>query len=193
MPDFRSEVTRLVSACVDGNDLAFDELFSVVYDDLRAVAHRQLRKEAQGHTLHTTALVHEAYLNLVDQTHSGWRDRAHFFAIASTAMRHILIDYARRRGARKRGGIQIQVPLRDNIAVVDSDSSVELLELDDALNALSVQNPRMARIVECRFFGGMTVQETAEALDASVRTVEREWTRAKAHLYLALRGDGVTR
>jgi RNA polymerase sigma factor (TIGR02999 family) len=182
-----SEVTRLVAECAHGNDAAFEQLVALVYDDLRAMAHRQLRSEAPGHTLNTTALVHEAYLDMVDQTHSGWRNRAHFFAVASTAMRHILIDYARRRNAQKRGGPRIRVPLHEGITTVEGEAaSVELLDLDAALRELAEHDARMARIVECRFFGGMTTDETAEALGSSRRTVEREWTRARAHLYLAL-------
>lgn len=184
----RSEITRLVAACGEGDDQAVERLFSLVYDDLRAIAHRQLRGEAEGHTLSTTALVHEVYLDLVDQTHSGWRDRAHFFAVASKAMRHILIDYARRRHAAKRGGAAIRVPLRPETASVPAEV-VDLLVLDEALSRLAELDERMARVVECRFFAGMTAEETAEALDCSLRTVERLWTRAKLHLYQFLRPE----
>lgn len=181
----RSEVTSLIQSCADGDDGAFDRLFSVVYGDLRVIAHRQLGREAKGHTLQTTALVHECYVGLVDQDHSSMRDRAHFFALASRAMRHILIDYARRKNARKRGGTQVRVTLGDELAVRESPV-LELLALDKALSKLGSHNERMARIVECRFFGGMTVEETAEALSVSTNTIYRLWSRAKAHLYLEL-------
>jgi RNA polymerase sigma factor (TIGR02999 family) len=181
-----SEITRLIAEYAGGDKRVVDRLFKLVYDDLRLIAHRQLRREAEGHTLNTTALVHEAYLGLVDQTRSGWRDRAHFFAVASTAMRHILIDYARWRRAEKRGGATIRVPLRDDLVEDGGGADVDLLALDEALTALSERDARMGRTVECRFFGGMTVEETSEALGTSVRTVERNWTRAKAYLYRAL-------
>jgi RNA polymerase sigma factor (TIGR02999 family) len=181
-----SEITRLIAECASGDKRVVDRLFMLVYDDLRLIAHRQLRREADGHTLDTTALVHEAYLGLVDQTRSGWRDRAHFFAVASRAMRHILIDYARRRRAEKRGGATIRLPLRDDLVEDGGGEDVDLLALDEALTALSESDARMGRTVECRFFGGMTVEETSEALGTSVRTVERNWTRAKAYLYRAL-------
>lgn len=186
----QSEVTRLVAACADGEESALDRLFSLVYDDLRAIAHRKLRSERPDHTLSTTALVHEAYLQLVDQTRSDWRGRAHFFALASRVMRHVLIDHARRSRAEKRGGDRVRVPLHPGLAVSgDEDGAVDLLALDEALSALSGRDERMGKVVECRFFGGMTVQETAEALGLSARTVERDWTRAKAYLYRELAGS----
>lgn len=188
----RSEITQLVAQCAEGADEAVNRLFSFVYEDLRAIAHRQLRRESEGHTLSTTALVHEAYLDLVGQTHSDWRDRAHFYAVASRAMRHILIDYARSRRAEKRGGAQIRVPLTDDLAAVDGaagDGGVDLISLDEALTRLAERDERMGRVVECRFFGGMTAEETAEALGVSLRTVERDWTRAKAYLYQELATD----
>lgn len=184
MPD-RGDITALLVAHSAGEGDAFDRLFPAVYEELRAIAQRHMQRERAGHTLAATALVHECYLNLADLTRSSWQDRAHFFAIASRAMRHILIDYARRRAALKRGGDRREVTLDDAMGAAEEDAA-ELLALDDALTELSSRHERMARVVECRFYGGMTVAETAAVLDVSPRTVERDWTRAKAHLRRAL-------
>lgn len=179
------EVSRLLSRCASGDPRAADDLFTFVYDDLRTIAHRHLRGEVGGHTLNTTALVHEAYLALADETAAGWRNRAHFLAVSSRAMRHILIDYARARLSAKRGGAAIRVPLREDLTLADGDDSggIDLLALDEALVELAEHDERLCRVVECRFFGGMSVAETAEALGVGVRTVERDWTRAKAYLF----------
>jgi RNA polymerase sigma factor (TIGR02999 family) len=186
MPDSQP-VTALLRAYTRGDDGAFDKLFPLVYDDLRRIARRLLRRERAHHTLGTTALVHECYLNLVDRTQCSLTDRAHFFAVAARAMRHLLIDYARRRNAQKRGGSRTRVPLDDAMISVEAQAA-DLLALDRALDRLADHSPRMVCIVECRFFGGLTVKETARALDVSPRTVQRDWTRAKAHLQRALRG-----
>lgn len=162
-----------------------DELLPEVYEELRKIAHRHLRKERAGHTLNTTALVHESYVSLARTDDLEWESRTHFCAVASRAMRHILVDYARRRGAAKRGGGRIRITLGEGVAAHDEPPH-ELLALDAALQALAERDERLARVVECRFFGGMTVDETAEALDISRRTVERDWTRAKAYLYRTL-------
>jgi RNA polymerase sigma factor (TIGR02999 family) len=162
-----------------------DRLFPAVYDELRRIAHRHMLRERHGHVLDTTALVHECYLNLADRTTPSWDDRAHFLAIASKAMRHILIDYARRRKAQKRGGDRHRVTLEDRMVAVDAQAA-ELLSLDEALTALARRHARMATVVERRFFGGMTISETAASLDVSTRTVEKDWTRAKAYLRRAL-------
>lgn len=183
-------VAELLDASSRGNASAFDELIPLVYDDLRGIAHRRLRSERTNHTLDTTALVHEAYLRLVDQREADWRDRAHFFAVAARAIRNVLVDYARRRKALKRGGGDVP-PLQVDTAVGGS-SVVDLLALDQALSRLAERDPRLERIVECRFFGGMTMAEAAEALGTSLRTVERDWRRAKAYLYRELRQDGTT-
>jgi RNA polymerase sigma factor (TIGR02999 family) len=185
----RDGVTQLLSECARGETDAFDRLIPLVYDDLRRIAHRRLRAERAGHTLGTTAVVHEAYLQLVDQATATWRDRAHFFAVAARVIRHILIDYARRRGAQKRGGGEVQFSLREDLTGSDP-KTVELLELDQALSRLAEFDPRLERIVECRFFGGMTMEDTATALGVSQRTAERDWTRAKAYLYQALGDSG---
>ena len=184
----RPSVTRLLQESRPGDASVLDAVVPLVYEELRQVAHRQLSRERAAHTLNTTALVHETYLQLVDQTRVDWRDRAHFFAIASTVMRRVLIDYARGRGARKRGGERVQVPLRPETASVPAEV-VDLLVLDEALTRLAEHDERMARVVEHRFFGGMTAEETAEALGCSLRTVERLWTRAKLHLYQLLRPE----
>lgn len=188
MSERRDEVTRLLRALARGDEEALDQLFPVIYDDLRRIAHRRLQAERPGHTLHTTALVHEAYLRLVDQTRIDWKDRTHFFVVAAKVMRHILVDYARRRKAEKRGGGAAHVALQAGMAAEEPRFD-DLLALHEALRALSERHERMGQVVECRFFGGLTVKETAEALDVSVRTVERDWTRAKAHLSRSLAPD----
>lgn len=156
-----------------------------VYEELKRIAHNRLRAEREDHSLNTTALVHETYLKLVDQTRVQWRDRAHFFAVASTLMRRILVDYARKHGRVKRGGERRRVPLDATQLPVD-DEVDRLVALDDALERLANVDLRLCRVVECRFFGGLTEQETAEVLQVTVRTVERYWTKAKAFLYVEL-------
>ncbi len=184
-----SEITQLLQEWSDGDEAAFERLIPLVYDDLSRIAHNQLHGERAGHTLCTQALVHESYLNLSGKPGSQWRNRAQFYAVASRAMRRILIDHARRRRAARRGGDAEPVTWTDRMGSVERDLD-ELLSIDEALTSLAARHPRMARVVECRIFGGMTPDETAEALDTSKRTVEREWTRAKAYLYRALEGEG---
>lgn len=157
----------------------------LVYDALRAIAHRQLRGERSQHTLSTTALVHEAYLRLVDQRNANWHDRTHFFAMAARVMRRVLVDYARRRVARKRDGARQAIPLDQAPLVVD-DQAEQLLELDDALERLATRDTRMARVVELRFFAGLTDDEVAEVLGVSPRTVRNDWVKAKGWLYREL-------
>ena len=178
-------ITALLGACAEGEADAFDRLIPLVYNDLRRMAHNQLRRERAEHTLATTDVVHEAYLLLVDQENSSWRDRAHFFAVASRVMRHILVDYARERGAQKRGGSAIRVPLSEEVDGREA-RTVELLELHEALEGLGRNDSRLERIVEYRFFGGMSMEDTAEALKTPLRTVERDWARAKAYLFQQL-------
>lgn len=182
------EITSLLRKHASGESGALDRLIPLVYDDLRRIAHDRLRSERASHTLDTTAVVHEAYLRLVDVSDPGWSGRAHFFAVSSRLIRNLLIDYARRRKAEKRGGSVIRVPLNNELdtAPGDAPSAVDLLALDEALSALARLDPRLERVVECRFFGGLSVKETAMILDVSTRTVERDWTRAKAYLYRAL-------
>lgn len=180
-------MTRLLREWRDGEKEALDRLIPLVYDDLRRIARRHLRGERSGHTLDTTALVNESYLNLVSSGGSGGRDRAQFFALASRLMRNVLVDYARRRRARKRGGDRLRITLEPRLVPVESPLD-DLLALDEALEWLGERNERLARVVECRFFGGMSVVETAEALGISTRTVERDWARARAHLHRFLEG-----
>jgi len=182
----RADITAQLQAWAAGEQTARDTLFPLVYDELRRIAHRQLRREWQGHTLDTTALVHEAYLRLVDQAHSGFADRAHFFAVAANAMRRILVDYARRYLADKRGGAPRRVTLTDDMLVAEERADT-LLALDEALHELSLIDERLSRVVECRFFGGLTEQETAEVLGVTARTVRRDWTKAKGWLLRTLK------
>ncbi len=164
---------------------SLDEIIEHAYRELRAIAHRRLSaREAHG-TLSTTALVHEAYLKLADQSRARWQDDAHFLALASLAMRHVLVDRARERNTLKRGGMRQRVTLDEGVLGVDADADV-LLQLDDAMNRLAAFEPRLARVVECRFFGGLTEQETADALDLTVRTVQRDWVKARVLLQRAL-------
>ena len=181
----RGEVTQLLHGARDGDRGAFGRLLPLIYDELRAIARRQLRREEVGHTLQPTALVHDAYLKLVDQTQVGWRDRAHFFGIAARAMRQVLIDYARRRSAAKRGGGVVRTTLSDQTLALDVPLD-ELLSLDDALTRLGGVDARLRQVVEYRFFGGMAEEEIAEVLGVSTRTVQRDWLRARAWLYAEL-------
>lgn len=184
-PSGGDEITLLLQACSSGESAAFDRLVPLVYDDLRAIAHRRLTAERPDHTLNTTAIVHEAYIKLVDQATATWRDRAHFFAVAARVIRHLLIDYARERGAAKRGGGAIRLPLDEQLHG-EEPLLVDLLALDEALTGLGERDERLERLVECRFFGGMSMKETAETMGTSLRTAERDWRRARAYLYHAL-------
>ncbi len=161
-----------------GSRESLDRLVPQLYEELRAIAHRQLARRSNGGTLETTGLVHEAYLKVVDQTRPGVRDRAHFLALASLAMRHVLVDRAKARGRLKRGGERSCVTFDEERIAVD-DQPEALLQLDEALTWLSGMEPRLARVVECRFFGGLTEEEIAEALGVTVRTVQRDWAKAR--------------
>jgi RNA polymerase sigma factor (TIGR02999 family) len=162
-----------------------DRLVPIVYGELRAIAHRQLGIGGRGGTLSTTALVHEAYMKLVDQPQAQWRDRTHFFAVAALAMRHVLVDRAKARRRLKRGGGQHHVSLDDEHIGAD-DQPDALLELDEALTRLAAFDPRLARVVEYRFFGGLSEQEIAKAMGVTLRTVQRDWVKARALLHRAL-------
>ncbi|NBC15797.1 MAG: sigma-70 family RNA polymerase sigma factor [Bacteroidetes bacterium] len=179
------KVTQLLLEWSDGDAEALDDLMPLVYDELRRLARRHLRGERSGHTLNATALVHEAYFNLVDQERVVWQNRAHFFGIASQAMRRILLMHARRRNAQKRGGGQPDLPLDDVIVVAEAHVQ-DLLALDAALERLAAMDARMARVVECRYFGGLTIAETAAVLDVSPATVKRDWRTARAWLHREL-------
>lgn len=181
----RDETRILLSRLRDGDSQAFDDLFEHVYDELREIAHQRLSRHRPGETLNTTALVHEAYLRLVDQSDADWQDRAHFLAVASRAMRFIIIDYARALSAAKRGGESEPVPF-DDVQVGTEDRTADLLALDDSLEKLAGFSERLARLVEYRFFGGLTYKEVAEVTGRSVPTVKRDWRRARTWLYRAM-------
>jgi len=176
-----ANLTEVLQAVRGGDRDAVDHLFHSVYHELEQIAHGQ-RVKWHGHeTLNTTALVHEAYLKLVNQQEVDWRDRAHFYAVAATAMRHILINYAERRGAAKRGGGVSHIPL-DEANPVPAEGADDLIALNTALEELGQVAERQSRVVECRFFGGLGIRETAEALGVSTATVERDWALASAWL-----------
>ena len=183
--DGDATITGLLLAWRAGESRALDRLLPLVYNELRGIAHRQLLRERRDHTLDTVGLVHEPYIKLVDQTQVQWVDRSHFFAVAAQAMRRVLVDYARRYHAEKRGEAPVRVNLSDAVLVAD-DSADRLLAIDYALNDLAALDERLARVVECRFFGGPTETETAEVLGVTERTVRRDWTKAKGWLHKAL-------
>ena len=184
----RKEVTDLLIEWGEGNQEALNRLMPLVYDELRRLASRYLRNERSGHTLQTTALVHEAYLKLVDQKNTSWENRVQFFAAAAQVMRHILVDYARSRRAFKRGGDYCRLSLNDAI-ISSEEKDPDLLTLHEALDNLSAIDTQQSRVVELRVFGGLTVEETAEALGISPRTVKREWSMAKAWLHKQIRNS----
>jgi RNA polymerase sigma factor (TIGR02999 family) len=175
-------VTGLLNDWTNGDQDALNRLMPLVYDELHRLASRHLRHERTGHTLQTTALVHEAYLKLVDQKKANWQNRLQFFAAAAKVMRHILVDYARSRKAAKRGGDYCRLSLDEAVISAEEDDP-DLLALDEALNELAALDPQQSRVVELRIFAGLTVDDTAEALGISPRTVKREWSMAKAWLH----------
>lgn len=182
------EVTQLLRAWSDGDKGALERLAPLVHKELHRLARRYMAGERPGHTLQVTALVNEAYLRLIDASQMRWQNRAHFFGVAAQLMRQILVDFARSRQSQKRGGEVIQVPL-DEALVVTKEKEADLVALDDALKALAAIDPRRSRLVELRFFGGLSVEETAEVLKTSPRTVLREWSLAQAWLYRELRKE----
>lgn len=181
-------VSRLLREWSDGNEQALEEMLPLIYDELRRLAHNFLYRERPGHTLQTTALVHEAYIKLIDQRDARWQNRAHFFAIAAQAMRRILIDSARKHVAEKRGGGGQKLSLAE-IATISPEPNTNLLALDEALNRLAEIDSQQSRIIELRYFGGLTIEETAEVMRLSPATIKREWTMARAWLHQALAGD----
>jgi RNA polymerase sigma factor (TIGR02999 family) len=189
--DEEQEIAAALAALRGGAPDAMDRLLPLVYGELRRIAHRQLGAERAGHTLSTTAVVHEAYLRLAGQRDEAWADRAHFFALAARVMRRVLTDYARRHRAARRGGPGAgRVALEEADAagvLVAAERAAELLALDEALDRLARSDERLAQVVECRVYGGLSAAETAEALGSSLRTVEREWALAKGWLYQELR------
>lgn len=184
-PPSPHEVTQLLLDWSNGNQAALDKLMPLVDRELHRLAHHYMRRENPGHTLQTTALVNEAYLKLVDQKQVRWKNRAHFFALAAELMRRILVDRARRRQSAKRGGGAYKISL-DEAMIVSPKRGADLIALDEVLNRLAAIDPRKSKVVELRFFGGLSVEETAEALHISAVTVMREWRLAKAWLYNAL-------
>jgi RNA polymerase sigma factor (TIGR02999 family) len=179
------EITQLLLAWGRGEQAALDQLTPLVYDELRRLAHRYMRREHPGHTLQTSALVNEVYLRLIDSSHVRWQNRVHFFAVSAQLMRRILVDFARSRHNLKRGGGVRQVSL-DEALLVSNESSTDLVALDDALKALASLDARQSQVVELRFFGGLSVEETAEVLHVSEGTVRRDWSLARAWLHREL-------
>ncbi len=179
------DITMLIAQARAGDGTAAERLLPVLYDELRALAAGHLRRERPDHTLQTTALVHEAYLKLIDQNRAEWQDRNHFFAIAATVMRRILINHAKSRGRLKRGGDRARIPL-DQAPAIDGTPHPDLLALDDAMTRLATMSERQARVVELRYFGGLSVEEVGQVLDTSPATVKRDWTLAKAWLHREL-------
>jgi RNA polymerase sigma factor (TIGR02999 family) len=181
----RGTITRLLLQWRDGNRSALDNLIPLVYRELHRLARYYLRRQSPGHTLQTSALINEAYLRLIDHNNMPWQNRAHFYGVAAQAMRRILVDYARTRYAAKRGGGAVEVSL-DKAAVFAKEQAAELIALDDALIDLAAISPRKSQIVELRYFGGLSVEETAEVLGISTATVVREWRSAKRLLLRSL-------
>ena len=179
------EITQLLSAARRGDRGALDRVVSIVYDEIRRIAHRQLRRVGRSDTLNTTAVVHEAYLKLAGASGASWEDRAHFLNVAATAMRQVLVDHARTRARKKRGG-GVRPFLLDEADAPVAERAAEIVELDDALSQLAHLNERLGRVVELRFFAALSVEETAKVLGVSERTVKRDWRTARAFLYRAL-------
>jgi RNA polymerase sigma-70 factor, ECF subfamily len=182
------EVTQLLIAWSNGDRAALDQLAPLVDRELHRLAHHYMRREKAGHTLQTSALVNEAYLKLIDQKHVRWKNRAHFFALSAQLMRRILVDHARSRHYAKRGGGAQRISFDEGL-VLSPKRAADLVALDEALNKLTAIDPRKGRVVELRFFGGLSVDETAEALQLSAVTVMREWRMAKAWLYNSLSNE----
>ena len=182
------QVTELLAAWSRGDKEALDKLMPLVYDELRRLARQHMRRERAGHTLQTTALVNEAYMRLVDQRRAQWQNRAQFFGVAARLMRRILVDHARSRHRLKRGGDAHKISL-DEAATVSQEQSTDLLAVHEALKKLEVMNERMGRIVELRFFGGLSIEETAEVIKVSPATVKKDWTFAKAFMHQAISNE----
>ncbi len=180
------EVTQLLKDWCHGDNAALDRLMPLVHDELHRLAHRYMRRERAGHTLQTTALVNEAYMRLIDANQIDWKDRTHFFAISANLMRRILVDFARSRGYQKRGGNVIKLEF-DDARVPSPKRGSDLLALDEALSRLAAFGPREAKVVELRFFGGLSEEEAAEVLGVSARTVKRDWAMAKSWLTREMR------
>jgi RNA polymerase sigma-70 factor, ECF subfamily len=178
----QSQVTQLLLDWSDGDQAALDKLVPLVYQELRRLARYYMRRERVGHTLQTSALVNEAYLQLVDYKRMRFKDRAHFMAVAAQAMRRVLVDHARSRRAAKRGGAEMRKVSLDKAATLAQDRASEMIALDDALRSLAILDPRKSQIVELRYFGGLEIEETAEVVNVSTATVKREWNSARLWL-----------
>jgi len=187
-PQPNASVTELLVKARSGDSSALANVFPLIYGELHRLAEVQLRREPDGHTLSPTALVHEAYMRLIDYSRMEWNGRSHFMSVAATAMRRILVDYARGARSQKRGGGLQRVSL-DSVELGTEERAELLIVVDDALVRLKEVNARLAQVVECRFFGGMTEEETAEALKVSTRTVQREWDLAKSFLLTEMSGE----
>jgi RNA polymerase sigma factor (TIGR02999 family) len=185
-----SHLTVMLQEASGGSREAADRLLPVVYDELRRLAQSHMEREGSGHTLQATVLVHEAYLKLIDQTRVNWQNRSHFFAVAAKAMRRILIDHARRRNRHKRGGGAAKLSLDEALAVAVDSEDPALIDLDEALERLAALHPLKEQVVELRFFGGLTGEETAHVLGVDRRTVDRHWQFARAWLFRELTGKG---
>ena len=183
--------TRLLREAREGAGPAAEELVSLTYDSLRELAASFMKRERAGHSLQATALVHEAYLRLIDQEHAGWRDREHFLAVAAVLMRRILVDHARGKAALKRGGHLQRVPLEDSLAI--KGANLDVIALDEALGRLRESDERKARVVELRYFGGLSIAEVARALGIAEPTAEKDWYIARAWLHRELNGEGAER
>lgn len=188
----REELTNLLIEWSNGSEGALDRLLPFVYDELRKLARTYLRRERAGHTVQTGTLVHEAFIRLIEGRQVRWEGRAHFFGIAARLMRQILVDHARARGAIKRGADGVTEPIATALSVAVQAMDVDVIALDRALDALSRVDPQQARLVELRFFGGLTVEETAEVLGVSTGTVKREWSMARAWLRRAVIGESAS-
>lgn len=183
----QQQVTQLLSDWRNGDADALEKLIPLVQPELQRLAHRYMSQERAGHTLQTTALLDDAYLQLIDKTHPQWQSRAHFFAVAAQLMRRIMVDHARQRQALKRGGDQVRVTLDEN-SLVSQNRADELLALDEALEKLAAFDKRKADVVEMRYFGGLTLEDIAEVLKVHINTVVRDWQAARAWLFAALSG-----
>lgn len=182
----KKDVTLLLAEWNQGDRAALEQLMPLVYDELHSIAHRHLRRNAPSSTLQTTALIHEAYLRLVDQTQVRWESRAHFFGAAAKIMRHIVIDHARKNLAEKRGGQIDKISLDENVVDVSNERSTQLIALNEALERLDKEDEQKASLVELRYFGGLSIEETAEVMQVSAATVVRQWRIVKAWLYKEL-------
>jgi RNA polymerase sigma factor (TIGR02999 family) len=181
-----SQITQMLRKWGDGDREALDELMPLVYDELHRQAARYLRRENNDHTLQTTALIHEAYIKLINQRNTDWQNRAHFFAIAAQAMRRILVDHARTKHRDKRGGNAVKLPLDEAMAEVRDEQSIDLIALDEALTRLAAIDEQQSRVVELRYFSGMSLEDTAGVLKISRATAARDWAMAKAWLHREL-------